>query len=72
MKGSGTKQKESVMKIRISEVWNGGSDGSKELAVIEASPSTAKQDVYSWVSANRPDLHLCSSVTDHGFHAIAI
>ena len=43
------------MIIKISEVWNGGTDGVKELAVIETVGAFAKEDVFSWISKNRPD-----------------
>ena len=56
------------MKIQINEVWNGGSDGSKKLAVIEVK-GNPRQDVYDWIAANRPDLDLCTSIYGHGFHA---
>ena len=60
------------MKIKISEVWNGGSDKSEELAIIETTPSEAKQDVFAWIHKNRPDLRLNTSISGHGFHAIKI
>lgn len=56
------------MKIRINEVWSGGTNGSKELAIIEASGDPRKA-VYAWINANRPDLELCTSIYGHGFHA---
>lgn len=60
------------MKIQINEVWNGGSDGSKELAVIEINtkaPHIAFQAVKNWVNEHRPDLDLCRSIYDHGYAA---
>ena len=64
-----TTQEATTMKIQINEVWNGGSDGSKELAVINVVGNNPKQSVYDWISANRPDLDLCTSIYAHGFHA---
>lgn len=60
------------MRIKISEVWNGGTNGSVELAVIEVDPSHPVSDVYDWVNKNRPGLPLNTSINGHGFHAIQI
>ena len=62
------------MRIKISEVWNGGSDGSKELTVIET-PGNAIQAVKSvrnWIVNNRPGLSICQSINGHGYHAIEV
>ena len=56
------------MKIQINEVWNGGSDGSKELAIIDVTGNPHKA-VYAWIAIHRPDLDLCTSIYGHGFHA---
>lgn len=58
------------MRVKISEVWNGGSGGVRELAVIETTRINANRDIRSWIRSNRPDLSISSSINSHGFHAI--
>lgn len=62
------------MRIKITEVWNGGTEKQQELAIIEAPnhPIQARQSVYAWIGKNRPDLDLCTSINGHGYHAIAV
>lgn len=57
------------MKIKITEVWNGGSAGEKTLAIIETVSADPKTEVFLWVRENRPDLELSTSIYSHGFHA---
>jgi hypothetical protein len=58
------------MKIRISEVWN-NEGRSEELTIIETRPSEAKQAVFSWITAHRPDLS-AAGIFGHGFHAVQV
>ena len=60
------------MKIKISEVWNGGTDGEKILAIIETTSENPKEAVFSWIRKNRPDLELSTSIFSHGFSAKAV
>lgn len=57
------------MKIQINEVWN--ADGkSKELAVIDVEGGrNPRVAVLDWIDANRPELTMALTLSDHGYHA---
>lgn len=59
------------MKIRINEVWNTKGE-TKELAVVECHPLSARATVWRWINNNRPDLSLATDINAHGYHAVEI